>query len=284
MLALFFIFIFQDTKTTIQILEDKLKSIDSPDTEAIQSAPNLELEIKKLIAGIKDNSVLAQAEELLIAYGKLEKFDKTLKDTKEKNDAKNKEADRKELSDRIAGAKPMTAVLLSWQERNQFSVVKSGQETGEETGTMGIIHQEASGSVAGVVLAFEAPFYYIPTPKTIQPIGGWFGVNMTSGQGNANPQVDLALGFSWAIIPRVGLTKKDAASAHTWSSIESVRILLGALYSEEHQLGFKSPGTGDSQGTRYQVGDPFPLGDSIPVTKDHRFGLSLGLGFRFGGG
>lgn len=283
MLALYFILIFQETRTNIQILETYLQDLETHWKSSVtaatavvpeSSAPELELKIKKLIAGIKDNSELAQAEELLIAYGKLEVFDKTLKDTKEKNDATNKETDKKELSARIAGAKPMTAVLLSWQERNQFSVVKSGQETG----TMGTIHQEASGSVAGVVLAFEAPFYYIPTQKTIQPIGGWFGVNMTSGQGNANPQVDLALGFSWAIIPRVGLTKKDAASAPTWSSIESVRILLGALYSEEHQLGFKSPGT------RYEVGDEFPLGDSIPVTKDHRFGLSLGLGFRFGGG
>ena len=61
----------------------------------------------------------------------------------------------------------------------------------------------------------------------------------------------------------------------TFSTIDSARLLLGAIYSDVQVLGFKQ------SGERYQLGDRFPLGETVPTERSKDIAFTLGLGFRF---
>ncbi|MCB1042461.1 MAG: hypothetical protein KDC35_05970 [Acidobacteria bacterium] len=172
------------------------------------------------------------------------------------------------VADLIKGAKPLTAVLFSTQSQNEFEVVKG--PSGD-----GVINQKTSGKTAGLLLAFEAPFAYprIPFSKGRMPIGAWFGVSLTDGQGNANSNFGLAAGLSVAVLSKgkIDQLKND----FTFSTIDSARLLLGAIYSDVQVLGFKQ------SGERYQLGDRFPLGETVPTERSKDIAFTLGLGFRF---
>lgn len=176
----------------------------------------------------------------------------------------------------IKSTKPMTAVLLSWQQRNTFEVVKDPAST---DATIGIINQNQTGSTGGVLIAAEALF---AQPKGFSkdkygrrskiPVGAWFGVNLKTGGGDEVSDVDLALGLSFSFISASRLVKMREEDEEFSGS---ARLLLGAVYGEVAELGPRDASTA------LQVGDPYPLGESPPLKKDKKISFTIGIGFRF---
>jgi len=187
---------------------------------------------------------------------------------KQATDRLKAEEDAK-LSDLIGGASPMTAVLFSSLDRNEFEVamIPDGNN-----GTKGVINQNRSGSTAGILIAAEAPFAYLGGGPRV-PVGAWFGVNLQTGGGTDIGEVGLAAGLSLSLVSAAQV-KRMTDEGHKFG-LQSAKLLLGAIYGEVAELG-----SIQIDGEPLEVGDDF-TGTDIPLTTDHDIQMAIGLGFRF---
>ena len=184
-------------------------------------------------------------------------------------------ADTEAIAKAIGASKPMTAVLFTWLDRGEFEVVPNPDSADP---TVGIINQNQDGTTAGILIAAEAPFAY-PSIKRKSgkrsrvPIGAWFGVNLSTGGGADVSDVDLAAGFSFSFISAGKVAKVLAGDPAGLAA--SARFLVGAVYGDATKLGPRD------DTSNLEVGDPYPLGSTIPVTKDKQVRPAIGIGFRF---
>ncbi len=178
------------------------------------------------------------------------------------------------IAELIGQTKPMTAVLFSMQERNSFEVVKNPTSTDS---AVGLINQNQAGETAGILIAAEAPFAFPVVDKfcdgCVVPIGAWFGVNLTTGGGEDVSDVGLAAGFSFSFLSANRINRVRSGGGAGLSG--SARLLLGALYGEVASLGPKNPTE------TLEVGDPYPVADSLPLNRNKQVSFTAGFGFRF---
>ena len=192
-------------------------------------------------------------------------------DTGNENDPK--EPSLREL---LGGTQPMIAVLFSSQDRNTFEVVR---DPAAEEATIGIINQSHEGSTAGLLIAYEAPLALpkVKWPgnpyKSRMPIGAWFGVNLKTGDGDEIADVDLAAGLSVSLISKE--TEDRLRNDRSPGLRGSARLLLGLIYGEVTTLGPRDAST------NFNVGDPYPLGETPPLNKERKISVTYGIGFRF---
>lgn len=181
-----------------------------------------------------------------------------------------KSVDNRKLDEVVGSSKPMTAVLFSAQDRNEYEVIADPDSSDP---AIGLINQSKHGVTGGVLVAAEAPFFYPSIrggPRV--PIGAWFGVNLSAGAGQ-NLGVGLAAGFSVSFISeaRVRAIVGDGRAGLA----SSAKLLLGVIYGEVAALGPKSAGE------TLKVGDAYPLGHDVPVSNERQIDFAVGLGFRF---
>lgn len=259
----------KNVKALVVEIEDLLK-------EKKPSLGMLEIKRDRLQEQLANNAASLGADVVEEAEEALEEVDQEIEDTL-----------NPDISKLIGGTKPMTAILFSNQDRNGFEVLK---DPASGDSTVGIVNQNQSGDTGGILIAAEAPLMF-PRIKTQGcaradrstdggdracsriPIGAWFGVNLKTGSGEEVSDVDLAAGISISLLTANRIEKMRQESGG--EGMASARILLGVVYGEVASLGPKNAAES------LQIGDPYPLGDSLPISKDKKISFAWGIGFRF---
>ena len=171
------------------------------------------------------------------------------------------------------GFQPMGAVLFAPDfDVDEFSVAQAPAGSMLDP-NIGFINRERQGGIAGLLLAAEAPLGMLELFRSKIPVGGWFGVQLQTGDGTNVEDVGLAAGFSFIALSVSKLEELKAwfgSNDDAEAKVHPVRILLGVMYGEKTFLA-----DGLVEGFQW------PLADDVPTRTEGDFEFTFGLGFRF---